>query len=117
MKGSGMNNTIEIKFRDHFRLNIPFKDKILFEAALYEKNIPFHVDDNPMALTRYFLLDEDRGRIDAVLIETGIIAGTDTIRMNDYGDSKKVHKVYLYVAIVVVLLFAAATGITLLSNN
>lgn len=99
-----MNSAIKIKFRDHFRLNIPFKDKILFEAALYEKNISFHVDDNPMAYTRYFLLDEDRERIDAVLKDTGIIAGTDTIRMTDYGDSKKVHKVYLYVAVVVIVL-------------
>jgi hypothetical protein len=106
-----MNNTIEIKFRDHFRLNIPFKDKILFEAALNEKNIPFHIDDNPMAYTRYFLLDEDRQQIDAVLKEMGIIAGTDTIRMTDYGDSKKVHKVYLYVAIVVIALLVVVAGI------
>lgn len=98
-----MNNTIEIKFRDHFRLNILFKDKILFETALYEKNIPFHLDDNPTVLRRYFLLDEDRERVDAVLKEIEIVASTDTIRMTDYSDVKKVNKMYLFVAIVIVV--------------
>jgi hypothetical protein len=106
-----MNSTIEIKYQNHFKLNIALKDKIVFEAEMYARNIPFHLDDNPMAYTRYFLLDEDRQQIDAVLKETGIIAGTETIRMTDYGDSKKVHRIYLCVAIVMIVLFAIASMI------
>lgn len=98
-----INNSIEIKFRNHFRLNIPFKDKILFEATLYEKNIPFHLDDNPMALTRYFFLDEDRDRVNRVLKEIEVVASTDTIKMTDYADARKINKMYLFVVIIIIM--------------
>ena len=104
-----MDNTFDIKLRNHFKLIIAFKDKIIFEAELNKNGIPFYVDDSPLIPTRYFLLDEDRDRIDVVIKENGIIASTNTIPMNDYADSKKVYKIYLYVAIVVIILFAIAS--------
>lgn len=107
-----MNNTFYIKLRNHFKLSIALKDKIVFEAELNKNEIPFYVDDNPVFPTRYFLLDEDRDRIDDIIKITGIIASTDTIPMTDYADSKKVYKIYLYVVIVVVILFAIAMIIT-----
>jgi hypothetical protein len=103
-----MNDTIDIKHRDHFKLTIALKDKIVFETELQKNGISFHIDDNPLAPTRYFLLDKDRNRIDGILKENGIIASTDTIAMTDYSDAKKVYKIYLYVAAVVVLLFVIA---------
>ena len=105
------HNSFYIKLQPHFRLNIPFKDKILFEAEMYKRNIPFHADDNPMALTRYFLLDADSERIDAVIKDIGIIAGNDTISTTDYGDAKKANRIYLYVAIVVIILFLIVNAV------
>jgi len=107
-----MDNTFDIKYRNHFKLTIALKDKIVFEAELNKNGILFHLDDNPLFPTRYFLLDEDRNRIDDIIKVTGIIASTDTIPMTDYGDSKKVYKIYLYVAVVVIILFAIAVIIT-----
>lgn len=101
-------NTLDIKHRDHFKLTIALKDKIIFEAELHNNDIQFHLDNNPLALTRYFLLEEDRNRIDDILKQTGIIASTDTIRLTDYSDAKKVYKIYLYVAVMVVMLFVIA---------
>lgn len=100
-----MDSTIYIKHQNHFKLTILFKDKVSFEAELYENNIPFYVDNNSIEYTRYFFLDIDRGRIDEVLIKTGIVAKTDTIVMTDYSDAYKIYKVYLYIAMVVILLF------------
>ena len=107
-----MNNTFHIKYKDHYKLTIALKDKIVFEAELNKNGIPFHLDDSPLVPTRYFLLDEDRDRIDAVINENGVIAGTDTIPMTDYAEAKKVYKIYLYVAVVVIILFAIAVIIT-----
>jgi hypothetical protein len=107
-----MDNTFDIKYQNHFKLIIELKDKIVFEAELNKNDIPFHLDDNPLFPTRYFLLDEDRNRIDNIIKITGIIASTDTIPMADYADSKKVYKIYLYVVILVVILFAVAMIIT-----
>lgn len=106
-----MNNTFDIKLSNHFKLIIGIKDKIVFEAELNKNGIPFHLDDNPLIQTRYFLLDEDRKRIDDIIKVTGIIASTDTIPMTDYADAKKVYKIYLYVAVVVIILFAIASMI------
>lgn len=36
---------LDIKFQEHFKLNILFKDKILFENVLIENNIPFYKND------------------------------------------------------------------------
>ena len=101
-------NTLDIKHRDHFKLTIALKDKIIFEAELHNNDIQFHLDNNPLALTRYFLLDGDRNRIEHILKQAGIVASTDTIAITDYSEAKKVYKIYLYVAAFVVLLFVIA---------
>ena len=103
-----MNNTFNIKHRDHFKLIIALKDKIIFETQLHKNDIQFHLDDNPLAPTRYFLLDEDRNKINDIMKQTGIIVSTDTIPMTDYTEAKKVYKIYLYVAVMVVMLFVIA---------
>ncbi len=38
-------NNLDIKLQEHFKLNILFKDKILFEKLLIENNIPFYKND------------------------------------------------------------------------
>jgi len=100
-----MNNP-SVKNQNHFKLEIAFKDKILFESELYKNGIQYHLEKNNY--TRYFLLDEDRNVIDDILKATGIIASTDTIRITDYSDLIKVNKVYLFIALVVIILFGIA---------
>ena len=112
-----MNDTIDIKHRNHFKLTIALKDKIVFETELQKNGISFHIDDNPLAPTRYFLLDKDRNRVDGILKENGIITSTDTIDMTDYRDAKKAYRVYVYVAAVVVLLFVITIAVLNSINN
>jgi hypothetical protein len=96
-------DNIDIKFQKHFKLNILFKDKILFENVLIENNIPFYKND----LTNeslYFVLDKDRIKIDNLLIKNEIIASTETIPNYDFGEQKKVQKLYFIIALILVLI-------------
>ena len=96
-------NNIDIKFQEHFKLNILFKDKILFENVLIESNIPFYKND----LTNdslYFLLDKDKIKINDLLIKNEIIASTETIPTYDYREQKKVQKLYFKILLIVTLI-------------
>ena len=97
-----MNNK-EIKFQEHFKLNILFKDKILFENLLIENNVPFYKND----LTNdslYFLLDKDKIKINDLLIKNEIIASTETISTYDYREQKKVQMLYFKILLIVILI-------------
>ena len=96
-------STTDIKSRNHFKLEIAFKDKIHFESELSKNGIQYHLEKSNH--TRYFFLDENRNEIDDILKETGVIASTDTIPMTDYSDLLKVNKLYLFIALVVIALF------------
>ena len=96
-------NNIDIKFQEHFKLNILFKDKILFENVLIESNIPFYKND----LTNdslYFLFDKDKIKINDLLIKNEIIASTETIPTYDYREQKKVQKLYFKILLIVTLI-------------
>ena len=41
-----MANSIDVKFQEHFKLNVLFKDYILFENLLLENNIDFYHNSN-----------------------------------------------------------------------
>lgn len=100
-------NNIDIKFQEHFKLNILFKDKILFENVLIESNIPFYKND----LTNdslYFLLDKDKIKINDLLIKNEIIASTETIPTYDYREQKKVQKLYFKILLIVTLITVIA---------
>ena len=100
-------NNIDIKFQEHFKLNILFKDKILFENVLIENNIPFCKND----LTNdslYFLLDKDKIKINDLLIKNEIIASTETIPTYDYREQKKVQKLYFKILLIVTLITVIA---------
>jgi len=53
---------------------------------------------------RYFILNTDREKVDALLIENDIIASTETISNYDFRDQKKLYKVYVWVSISITLL-------------
>lgn len=101
-----MANSAEVKFQDHFKLNVLFKDYILFENLLLENNIDFYHNSNENSDisdgTRFFLLDKDRIVIDKLLIENEIIASTETIMISDYRVEKKVQKFHFLVYLLVI---------------
>lgn len=101
-----MANSIDVKFQEHFKLNVLFKDYILFENLLLENNIDFYHNSNENSDisdgTLFFLLDKDRIIIDQLLIDNGIIASTETILMSDYREETKVQKFYFSVFLIVV---------------
>ncbi len=103
-----MANSPEVKFQNHFKLNVLFKDYILFENLLLENNIDFYHNSNENSDisdgTLFFLLDKDRVIIDKLLIENEIIASTETILMSDYRQERKVQKFHFLVYLLVILI-------------
>ena len=101
-----MANSIDVKFQEHFKLNVLFKDYILFENLLLENNIDFYHNSNENSDisngTLFFLLDKDRVIIDKILIDNEIIASTETILMSDYREETKVQKFHFLVYLIVV---------------
>jgi len=111
------NESIKIKFEEHFKLYVLLKDKIIFESELLKNGIDFYIEENQPNISdgiRYFLRDNDRPEIDKVVIENGIIASTETIPSNDYRDQQKMQKIYVITACIVVgiiLLVSAIVGL------
>ena len=101
-----MANSPKVKFQEHFKLNVLFKDYILFENLLLENNIDYYHNSNENSDisdgTYFFLLDKDRIIIDQLLIDNEIIASTETIMISDYRVEKKVQKFHFLVYLLVV---------------
>lgn len=95
-------NNPEILFKQHLKIYVLLKDKIVFESELENKNIEYYSDleNQPMFENgiRYFILDTDRIKLDKIFRENGIIAHTETIPTLDYRDGKKAMRLYLIVA-------------------
>ena len=94
-------NTPKILFENNVKIYILPKDKIIFEIELENQSIEFYCDieNQPMFESgiRYFIKNDDRIKIDKILIENEIIADTETILISDYRDGKKAMKLYLKV--------------------
>ena len=103
-----MANSPKVKFQDHFKLNILFKDYILFENLLLENNIDFYHNSNENSDisdgTLFFLLDKDRIVIDKILIDNEIIASTETIMISDFREERKVQKIHFLVYLIIILI-------------
>ena len=105
-----MANSPKVKFQEHFKLNVLFKDYILFENLLLENNIDYYHNSNENSDisdgTSFFLLDKDRIVIDKLLIDNEIIASTETIMISDYREERKVQKFHF-------LLMCSAPNLTI----
>ena len=92
-------NNPEILFENHFKIYVLLKDKITFESELEKQNVEYYcdVENQPMLGDgiRYFVLNDDRIKLDKIFTENGIIAHTETIPTLDYRDGKKAMKLYL----------------------
>ncbi|WP_445715673.1 hypothetical protein [Flavobacterium sp.] len=95
-------NNPEILFKNHFKIYVLLKDKIVFEAELEKQNIEYYCDvENQPNITdgiRYFIQDADRIKLNKIFIENEIIAQTETIPSYDYRDEQKAQKLYIKVA-------------------
>lgn len=115
-----MNDHFQIKHQDHLKLNVLVKDTIKFENLMNRKQIPFYSEINEQPNTaegiRYFILDTDRKRVDKLLVENDIIASTETISNHDFRDIKKLYKVYVWVAIIIILLISISLLIEFVTN-
>lgn len=101
-----------MKFENHFKLYIPFRDKIIFESELLNNNIEFYYEENQPNINvsvKYFLKDSDAIKIDKIIRENEIISSIEN-QILDYKEEQKIQKLYLKVAITVILiiLFASA---------
>ena len=111
-----MANSIEVKFQEHFKLNVLFKDYIFFENLLFENNIDYYYNINENSDisdgTRFFLLDKDRIIIDQLLMDNEIIASTETILFSDYKEERKVRKfqVLTFIVVIVILVVIILIG-------
>lgn len=102
-----MSNSVKVKFQNHFKLYILFKDKILFENELIKRDIEYYEDfenqpggDN----VRYFLLDKNREIIDLILKENEIIGSIETLPIMDFRQERKIQYLYLKFAFLVAVI-------------
>jgi hypothetical protein len=101
-------NNPEILFKNHLKIYILLKDKIIFENELENNNIQFYCDIEKQPSfeegIRYYIQDIDRMKLDIILKENGIIAHTDINPISDYRDYKKVISLYLKIALIVTVI-------------
>ena len=99
-------NSPEILFKNHFKIYVLVKDKVIFENELEKQNVEYYCDvENQPTFgngIRYFIQDTDRIILDTIFAENGIIAHTETIPTLDYRDAKKAMKLYLKVGAIVI---------------
>lgn len=113
-------NNPEILFENHFKIYVLLKDKITFESELEKQNIEYYCDieNQPMLESgiRYLIKDADRIKIDTIFTENGIIAQTETIRISDYRDGKKIMSFYFKIAGIVIGIMILIIAIERLIN-
>ncbi|WP_397363880.1 hypothetical protein [Olleya sp. R77988] len=101
MNSTLSENNFDIKLKEHYKLYVPLKDKILFESELHKSGIKYYADINEQPFgdsIRYFLLDSDMHNVDRIIIEHEIVANTESNQIGDFKDEKKVMKLYVAVA-------------------
>jgi hypothetical protein len=68
----------EILFKNHFKIYVLPKDKIIFESELEKQNVEYYCDteNQPMFENgiRYFIQDFDRKKLNKIFVENEIIA-------------------------------------------
>ena len=102
-----MSNNINVKFQEHFKLYVLFKDNIIFENELLVRKIDYYYDCNQVFSAvniRYFLLEKDKESIDLLLKENDIVGNIESLGILDFRQEKKVQYLYLKVALIVLVL-------------
>ena len=99
-------NNFDIKLKEHYKLYVLLKDKIIFESELEKNGIKYYTNINEQPSIdggiRYFFLDSDMENVDRIILENGIVANTESNLISDFRDEKKVMKLYITVVGVVI---------------
>mgnify|MGYP005999379735 CR=1 FL=1 len=106
MNSTLSENNFDIKLKEHYKLNVLLKDKIIFESELQNSGIKYYADINEQPSIdggiRYFLLDSDMENVDRIITKNGIVANTESHLISDFGEQKKIMKLYAIVALAVI---------------
>lgn len=109
MNSSLYEYNFDIKLKEHYKLYVLLKDKIIFESELHKSGIKYYADIKEQPYIdggiRYFLLDSDMESVDQIIIKNEIVAGSESNLITDFRDDKKVIKLYIFVAGALVLIF------------
>lgn len=104
-------DNFDIKLKEHYKLYVLLKDQIIFENELKKRGIRYYSNINEQSSIdgglRYFFLDIDMQRIDQLLIETGIVATTESLMITDFSFQKNISKM-------LILVIGVFLGITIL---
>jgi len=100
-----------IKTEPNFFLVIHFRDMLSFEHILTENNIRFFTEQNPPSgvSLKYYFAEADRAKIDVLIKENDIQAGSSTIPFADYNASIKSAKLYALITLVIAIIIAIST--------
>lgn len=106
MKSTLYENNFDIKFKEHYKLYVLLKDKIIFESELEKSGITYYTNINEQPSIdggiRYFLLDSDMKKVDRIIKENGIVTNIESNLISDFRDEKKVMKLSIAVAATVI---------------
>src|SRR5690554_7220960 len=85
-------SNFDIRLKNHYKLYVLLKDKLIFESELQKNGIKYYydIDEQPFIDSgiRYFLLDSDRKTVDRILISNSIIATIESLPITDYKDNR-----------------------------
>jgi|SRR5690554_32332 len=99
-------SNFDIRLKNHYKLYVLLKDKLIFESELQKNGIKYYydIDEQPFIDSgiRYFLLDSDRKTVDRILISNSIIATIESLPITDYKDNKKMMKIFLLIALIII---------------
>ena len=108
-----LKNDFDIKLKEHRKLYILLKDKIIFESELEKNKIRFYsnLEEQPMIEEgiRYFLLESDMKKIDEILIKNRIVANSESNPIIDFNQNGKMIKLSIIVTgivIAIIMIFA-----------
>ena len=116
MNSTFPENNFDIKLKEHYKLYVLLKDKIIFESELCKNGIKYYTEINEQPSIdngiRYFLLDSDMENVDRIITENGIVANTESHLISDFRDEKKIMKLYVALAgaIIGIIILIAVIG-------
>lgn len=100
------NSNFDIRLKNHYKLYVLLKDKLIFETELQKNGIKYYYDTREQPFIdsgiRYFLLDKDRKVVDEILISNSIIATIESLPITDYKVNKKMIKFFLIIILITI---------------
>lgn len=94
-----MPRTFRVRFRNHFKVDIRFKDTVKFENELNDRGLDFYVDyqsESPSgALIEYYILQKDKTVVSEFLQENEIAVNADAVQFTSLNLQPNFMSLYL----------------------